>query len=328
MMIPTGNSISVPRPVPFTLCLQALFDNSFSQFGWLFFGFSFLLLSWPLFHSEAANAWKYIGPLSTASGPITAIRKTGASENEHPIYAVEYTFTPPGQVQPLTGISYSTGEYGEKGETVTVEFRAGHPQYSRIRGLRSAELGWPILIFLIMPATGLALVLGKIVKGLRAIRLMRYGLPAQGTLVSAKDAGIMVQHQQLYRLQFRFSAQDGRQYLVKCATCDLKPAWQIVAYETALKSKMMDWRKNALTNAVTALRTQHPPQPDDLVETVYYLPDNPNIAASTLDFCRSFYMDAQGMIHDNTPGRGIRAAILPTLVLIGLCCVIRFLLTH
>jgi len=276
-----------------------LFGGIRSVFGWILFIFG-LLITIPVFTlSEAATFWKFSGPLSTVSGTITRARATQFGEDEKTIYAVDYIFSLPGG-KSVKGTSYSSGEYRKTGR-VTVEYRPGHPQYSRIRGLRSAPLeasGWAGLVVLIFPGIGLWIIFAKLIPGMRLLRLLRYGLPAVGTLVAMKQTGYSRYEYgpSVYRLTFRFATAEGRPREMEYATDQLEPAWRIFYNQShgvtadplnvgmmtgalTILGKIMPavTRRNIETSLAVAKATA-PPAESELRETVLYLPDNPAVA--------------------------------------------------
>jgi len=328
-------TISMPRHVPLPLVSQVLFAGGVTAFGWVFFGFGMLIAIPILMRSELATYLKFLGPLSTARGTVTQVRDTGGIELDQRVYAVDYVFTPPGG-QPVKGTSFVRGEYQAPDE-VTVEYRPGHPQDSRIRGLHTAEGGWWSLITLIFPVVGLAIILIKFITGLRAVRLMRHGLPAVGTLIAVKQLKYSRSENgpPVCRLTFRFTA-DGRPYQAYYATDELKPAWEIfynqangVTYNPARVRKMSGilstvrkfvpaGMKQSIDDSLAVAQATAPPAESELQETVLYLPANPAVAALPRSFDTGITLDERGNLHGNTL-RGIFSTILPVLVTLGVC---------
>jgi|GEM_PF-1489847 len=328
-------TVSMPRHVPLPLVSQVLFGGGVTAFGWVFFGFGMLIAIPALMQSKVSLLWKFSGPLKTAPGVVTQVRDTEAIDNNRHIYAVDYTFTPPGG-KPIKGTSYSRGEYSKTGE-VTVEYRPGHPRDSRIRGLLATETGWLVLLVLLFPGFGLVLILVKLIPGLRAVRLMRHGLPAVGTLVAVKQLKYSRSEYgpPVCRLTFRFTV-GGRPYQAYYATDELKPAWEIffnqangVTCNPARARKMAGIlafiRKFApasiqqsIDDSLTVARATEPPAESELQELVLYHPDNPAVAALPRSFDTGITFDDQGNLHGNAL-RGIFSAILPVLVTIGVC---------
>jgi len=292
------SSPTLPRNVPLSLRLPILFGGGQSVFRWIFFIVGLLLTVLVFTFSEASTFWKFIGPLSTARGMITRVHATRLSQDETTVYAVDYTFSLPGG-KPVNGISYSSGKYHTG--RVTVEYRTGHPHYSRIHGLRSAPIegsGWAGLVVLIFPGIGLGLILAKFIPGLRSLRLLRYGLPAVGTLVAMEHTGYR-RHEvgpPICRLTFRFNTAEGKHGELVYTTDQLKPAWRIfynqthgitadplsVGVMTGALSKlgkiMPAVTRRIIETSLAVAQAAEPPAESELQETVLYLPDNPTVA--------------------------------------------------
>ncbi len=122
--------ISETRHVPLTLCLQMLFDSSYSLFGWLFFGMGYIFSLLAVSRCEVLTCWQFSGPLSSTTGVVERIRDTRSIENGAQIYDVDYAFTPPGSALRLHGTAYARDIQPAKGSKVTVEYRTDQPHYS------------------------------------------------------------------------------------------------------------------------------------------------------------------------------------------------------
>jgi len=340
-----GAGIPVTRQVPVALCLQMLLDSSFSTFGWIFFGFGFLIALAVVTRCELFTSWQFIGTLSSTTGVIDSIRDSGAHENDQQIYVVDYSYSPPGSGQ-LRGIAYFVGVNHEPGEKVTVQYRAGHPQYSRIPGMRTAELPMLALLVLLFPAIGLTLMLVKISQGLRGIKLLQFGLPALGTLIAVERTNYSINDAPVFRMIFQFIAADGLQYTVKYLSTDLKPAWwqfyqqanpqqinQRVAENVKKVVAKVQWLlpsniKDALANNNSEQHANTSPDPAELQEMLLYLPTNPTRAALPLAFAKGINMDAMGNLHGVHPIRGILVSIIPLLVTLTIAVFGYFVLPH
>lgn len=217
---------SLPRHVPLTLCLQALFGSMTSMIGWFVFGFSL------------AFVW-----------------------------------------------------------LITLRFH----------GLRFADIGWPLLLVFFFLAGGLLLMILEIRKGLRAIHVMRHGLPALATLISVSFTGSQYGRRGLiFRMTFRFSAGDAQQYTVSCATYAMKPAWSSF-YNVA-----------SVTNDASATQyVEKLPNSAELQEVVLYDPANPAFALVPVDIGPALHADAQGHLCGINPLHGITACLIPLLVIAG-----------
>lgn len=286
----TGSGFGRARDVPLTLRLRLIFGGSFSQFGWVFFGFGLALSLVFLLHSEVATFWKFTGPLQRTAGMITNVKKTGAEENDVPVYAIHYTYQSAGAT--LTGTSYVTGNPPEPHSAATVEYQPAHPQWSRLQGMRSAEFDWVVVFTLIFPLVGLGILLAGLLKGRRTIRLLRSGLPATGTLTAITYTNVEINHQPQFRLTFAFTTANGETITTQYTTCDIRPEWQ---------------------HLIPGQGTQPDQAPATTQAQLLYLPAHPRTVCLIEEFGDSVAVDGDGVVQDRKPWTGLAAAILPLL---------------
>lgn len=108
------------------------------------------------------------GELRTARGTVTAVGPTDTYEpgvrsarsrrdERSRIVAVRYTFVGPDRVE-RTGVSYRPDSRLTVGAQVTIEYPAGRPEVSRIRGYRTATFDRPPAALYILAGAGGALV--------------------------------------------------------------------------------------------------------------------------------------------------------------------------
>lgn len=303
------------RHVPFSLCLQALFDSVCSTVGWIFLGIGLTISLIYVPRCDAVANWKFHGRLATVRGAIQRVRATAAAENAEAAmtndtpHVIDYSFSPPGSDQ-IRGISYSTGYFGEPGKLVTVEYRPDHPLYSRIQGLSAGEFSSSMLLVLIFPLIGLVLLTMSIGKGVRGIRLLQSGQPAQGTLVAMERAWLDINRQRVYRMKFKFIAANERWYTAKYATQKIKPAWRIFYRQSVAKN---------------ALATEAPAT-SELQEVILYLPTKPACAALPVDIVAGISFDNEDNLCGVHPLRGYLVSILPLLVIVSQLLLIHHLL--
>jgi hypothetical protein len=199
-----------PRHVPAGTKLHLLFGGFLNQFGWIFFGFG-LIFVWTFTLEADLTGWLvFRGKLQTAPGVITTSTETNMSVNERPVYRYDYRFSHDGV--DYTGRSYQTGGGIKDNRAVTVEFPAESPENSRIQGMRRGMIGLFGLMPVIFPVIGLCFMAGGIRKGVKAIRLLRYGELAGGQLVDKQRTGVEINHQPEYKLTYAFTAADGQSY--------------------------------------------------------------------------------------------------------------------
>jgi len=306
------------RYVPVTLCLRALFGGMMNQFGWFFFGFG-MLFFWAFgMRSDVLAFWKFSAPLRTVNGTVVRSVETGASEGGDdsssgtPIYRIEYTFTPAGSGTVYRGASYNTGWKIGKSEAVTVEYKADHPAYSRIRGMRSSEFGAGAIAVVIFPLAGLIIMGLGIRKGIRAIAMLYKGTPAVGTLVSVEPTNTELNDRTVYRMTFRFPLPNGGAGTAQLCTANLKPAWQY--FRTG-------------NQQFPAPPTAQAPS-SELQEVVLYAAGNPSVSFIPAEFARHIDIDNRGNVRDRNPAIGLLASLLPILIIVGHGWYALILLSH
>ena len=226
-----------PRPVPLPLRVQVLFGGVVNLFGWIFFGFGMIFFWAFTLNSDLASFYQFSGSLETATGIVSESRDTNASENERRIVAHEYTFQHGGRE--YQGVSYTTGQQLPEGAPVLIEFPAGKPEVSRIRGMRRGMFSPAVIFVVIFPFIGLCFVAFGLRNGLRASHLLAHGKLAFGTLASKTPTNTRVNNQTVYKLTFDFTTDDGRR-------------------------------------AQAVARSHHPQHlEDDVRESIFYDPDDP-----------------------------------------------------
>jgi hypothetical protein len=162
-----------PRPIGWVLSCLVLFGTPGTQSMWLlaavgsivFWGFTMNanLLSWRQFDGE----------LVRVRGTITENSDSHFKENRVRIYTSHYSFTDEyGRVQ--TGTSYGSRSYRE-GERATIEYPAGEPETSRIKGLRPKPFSPIAGVTVIFTLAGLFQVTRRTVANARLLSLLRHG---------------------------------------------------------------------------------------------------------------------------------------------------------
>jgi hypothetical protein len=203
-------ALLTPRLVPPLVQIRVLFGGVLNQIGWLLFGFGMIFV-WVF----AANIdWSFVqfrGPLDTAPGAVTESRPTGSSENRRQIHEIHYTFMTPDE-HTHQGVCYSLGLPMSAGEKVTVEYPAGRPETSRIKGMRTGMFGAFVLFVAIFPAVALVLVAIGLRSGRRGLRLLKHGQLAEGRLIDKRSTNMKVNNQTVWKYTFSFVAADGREY--------------------------------------------------------------------------------------------------------------------
>jgi hypothetical protein len=201
-----------PRPVPLGLRLVVFSGGVLGFIGWFFLGLG-LIFVWvfgPRHLPLYAYAWA--GPPASVEGIVLDTSSANASENERPVYRLAYSFVASDGTE-HRGVSYVTGHSVPAGSQVTVEYVPGRPDVSQVRGMRRNLMPeWVMLFVAILPAIGLAFVVGTLRRGTKANRLLAHGQLARGVLTDKRPTGMKINEREVYKLTFDFEAGDGRSY--------------------------------------------------------------------------------------------------------------------
>jgi hypothetical protein len=289
--VPMGDAANrTPRQVPLLVRAGNLAGGFANQFGWSFFGFGMVFV-WVFLPAVDVTSWyRFRGPLETASGTVTAVEKAGMTENDVEVCRVRYAFAAPGGAR-HEGVSYVRGERFRPEERVTIQYRAGEPSVSRIRGARSAPLPiWAALV-LVFPGVGLVFIAAGLRRGLRANRLLRDGKLGYGVLVAKAATSTSINNRPVYKLTFEFVAEDGRTYRAACKT-----------HQTELVT-------------------------DEAEERLFYDLLRPDDAIPLDLVATGIEMDDLGSVRPRRPVRAAAALIIPGLSILGhgLWAVLRYL---
>lgn len=95
-------------------------------------------------------------------------------------------------------------------------FSSIHVRIFLFEGLQKGTFQWPMLFIAIFPIVGLGMISVGVRKGLRALRLLTHGIPAQGRLVERKGTNVMINDTPVIELVFEFKTVDGR--AARCST--------------------------------------------------------------------------------------------------------------
>ncbi len=153
--------------------------------------------------------------------------ETSASENDTRVFSTSYEFSLPSsdssgaearESNKFSGISFGTGIYYEKGESVTIEYSKDNPKISRIKGLRRSTFGPEVLFVVIFPFVGACFLFFGLKKGLQANSLFSIGRLSKGVLQSKRPTNTQINDQTVYELIFSFTGDDGRAYSVSTRT--------------------------------------------------------------------------------------------------------------
>jgi hypothetical protein len=269
-----------PRAVPLCTWATVLFGGVLQQIGWLFFGFGMIFFY--IFGLEADLSGLWMGLMDTrqATGVITSVEDTNASENDYPVYAVNYRYVAADGTE-VEATAYSTGYYPDVGQRVAVEYLRGSPDVSRVEGMRRRTFGPGAIFVVIFPLAGAILTFFGLLEGLRASRLLSIGRLAFGKLTSTAGTNTTINNRQVMAMTFSFRAHDGATYDVTS-------------------------------------KTSRPENLDDQAEElILYDPDDPTRGAAVDALPGSLQVDQSGVIRPGRPLACLTTLIIPGLTIVG-----------
>lgn len=205
-----------PRRVPFSLSVQFLTGGFLNQFGWAFLGFGMIFV-WIFVMNADLSSWYLLKDSRTAEGKVAYCSETNMEENETVVYEIGYFFTGPDGVV-YRDRSYSTGNFFSEGTPVSIEYAAGNPGISRIKGLRREAFGPLVLFVVIFPLVGAGFVIAGLKKGFKALNLIKNGHLAVGKLISKEPTNTRINDEMVYRYIFEFKTDSGRTFQVESRT--------------------------------------------------------------------------------------------------------------
>jgi hypothetical protein len=133
---------------------------------------------------------------ATARGTVVHVERTNDKVNDDPVMRVSYTFEDSAG-RSHQGASYTT--YPIEPDTGRiVEYERDDPGLSRLDGMDRTPVGdwaWVLSIFvLIFPIVGLALAVPQLVRGIRAVRVVRTGVETTGTIVDVSPTSVVIRN--------------------------------------------------------------------------------------------------------------------------------------
>ena len=207
-----GRLATPPRAVSPRLAAQLLLSGMNSQIGWLLFGFGSIFF-WGFAAHADLSGWRFRpGAIAYVSGQSLDCTDThysvGGSDHSRgtPVYANRYSYVV--GHQSFEAVSYATGDC-RAGGPVDVEYLLVNPGYSRISGMRRDFLGPWALLVAILPGAGLAWVIAGLVKGRRALRLLREGMATTARLSESALTSATVNNRVVYRMTFEYAGPMG-----------------------------------------------------------------------------------------------------------------------
>lgn len=204
--------VSSHRRIPLSTRIVILFGGFKNQFGWAFFGFG-LIFFWA-FAMESDLSFVYNGELITTEGKAIRWQATDAAEGGVSVFENYFKFLAEDGNE-YEGSSFATGLKVQNGETLIIEYPEGKPEYARIKDMRRKMFG-PVVIWVVLfPFIGLIFIMFGLRRSIRALRLFKYGILTKGVLVSKERTNTKINGSYVYKLTFRYKADDGMEYLRK-----------------------------------------------------------------------------------------------------------------
>jgi len=153
----------------------------------------------------------FTGEVITVEGTATRSTEVDASEGNVTVIENQYRFRTEDGVE-FEGRSYATGQRIHAGETITIEYSEGKPQYSRIKGMRRHIFSPFVLFVVIFPLVGLIFILLGLKRSIRALRLLKYGEMTKGKLISKVRTNTKINGRPLYKMKFRYKDYMGNEF--------------------------------------------------------------------------------------------------------------------
>jgi hypothetical protein len=195
-----------PRRVPLSLRIVNFF-NGWAQIGWGVFGFG-MIFFWIFGASADFSSITFRNPTGRATGRVTRVEDTRASENKQSISASYYEYSVAGEW--FEGKSYSTGGAPAVGDEVTVEYDEDSPRRSRIEGMRRGMFGPFVLVVAIFPAIGLVFLIPGTLSGRKRNHLLRNGMLTMGKAIDRRPTNVRINNQPLWEVVFEFHDRLGQ----------------------------------------------------------------------------------------------------------------------
>jgi hypothetical protein len=269
-----------PRAVPPCAWTTVLLGGALQQVGWLLLGFGMIFFYVFGLQADVSGPLLALMDTAQASGVVTSVEGTNASENDSPVYAIHYRFVAANGTQ-VEATAYSTGYRPEAGQRVTVEYLRGQPEVARVQGMRRSTFGAAALVVAIFPLVGAGLTYFGLREGIRTSRLLGIGRLAFGKLTSAVPTNTTINNRQVMAMTFSFRAHDG------------------ATYEVTSKTNLPE-RVN-----------------DQAEELILYDPDDPTRGVALDALPGSLQIDQGGTIRPGNAAACLTTLILPGLTLLG-----------
>lgn len=287
---------SPPRTIDILTQATIIFGGILNQIGWIFVAFGMVFLWIFIAISGIENIFTNTENWKETQGTIEQVLGTNSTINEQPVIQYNYTFQLNENI--YTGQSFTTGERFDEGEEVAILFEFNDPEQSVIKDARRAEFGsWILLVLLIFPLIGSALVFVQTRLNLKNLRLLKIGNCTFATLKdkTPTNGSVTINNRRypVYKYSFEFSGKSNFKESTYKATC-----------------------KTHLAELVE----------DEEREIVLYDRENPKINAVYDAIPNAPMISPRGTISPATASKML-GLIIPFLTIAGNCYYVIFLLT-
>lgn len=202
---PTPMPAPPPRRIPWTLRILMRLGIGV-QIGMVVLAFGTLLF-WTVGVDANLSAVTFRGNLLRTNGTVTRVEATNSREFRLPIHELRFAYSV--DAVRYEGTSWLTGEPPSVGALVVVEYDAARPERSRVEGTRLAMFGPQVLLILIFPALGLALIVWGLRYEGERVRLLRDGVAVHAAVARPEPTTIRVNGRPAWMFTFEFDAVDG-----------------------------------------------------------------------------------------------------------------------
>jgi hypothetical protein len=200
------------RPLPRATVWRLFLSGTTNQICWLILGIGMIFFWLMIFNVDFSFVY-FGGNVERVTGTITDSHETNVSINERPVIVNSYRFTS-SDGRLFEDFSYATGRWYRDGTRVTIEYPAGKPRLSRIKGMRRKPFGPLGLLFGIGPAGALVFAYIRVRKILKTKHLLQHGKLSTGVLVDKTATGAEINDTPVYKLTFAFTDDHGHEHHV------------------------------------------------------------------------------------------------------------------
>jgi len=194
------------RFIPLGLKIRVVFGDVLSIIGWAFTVFGLIFVVVFVGFADFSD-WKFKPDSPKAQAIITNIAETNNRENKKDIYGYYYDFVDKKGIR-HTGVSYGFWGKYQIGDTPTVIYLENKPDYSRIENLRKEPFGGVVVFTFIFPFIGLIFATIGTTKGLKHLKLLKYGVIGYGKYIRSEATNTKINGRRVMKLYFEMMVGD------------------------------------------------------------------------------------------------------------------------